>query len=243
MKQFILTLQFLTRLPLPFHLNVEEDDFHKGIIYFPIVGLIVGGICTFSYWVFSFFYEGMFPVIIAVFMNFLITGAFHLDGLADTCDGVFSSRPREKMLEIMKDSRIGTNGTVAIVFDIIFRIVLLMGLSKENLVFGLLLAPVVSRTLQSILMYKAKYAREKSGLGTLYIGNIRTMRMILTILIGSILLFGFAELKGIIPLLLCILIGCLYRIFIGSRLKGMTGDTLGAAVEIIEIIFLVGLNL
>ncbi|WP_043495864.1 adenosylcobinamide-GDP ribazoletransferase, partial [Hafnia alvei] len=87
---------------------------------------------------------------------------FHLDGLADTCDGIFSARPRERILEIMRDSRIGSNGALALIFVILARVAIIYQLTQtgHNVYTLLVAAPALSRALLPVLMYQQKYARE-----------------------------------------------------------------------------------
>ena len=117
MRYFLITLQFLTRIPANKDLKASEEDFAKGIAYFPIVGLIIGVFNLTVLITASKVLGGVFPVICCLIAGTAITGGIHVDGLADTCDGIFSSRSRDRMLEIMRDSRIGTIGTIEILFD------------------------------------------------------------------------------------------------------------------------------
>ena len=113
LKQLLLMLQFFSRLPLPWQLTVTEEDFHQGILFLPLVGLLLGAVNALAYWLGAMLGGRELAALAAIVSNLWLTGAFHLDGLADTCDGIYSSRKRERMLEIMKDSRVGTNGACA----------------------------------------------------------------------------------------------------------------------------------
>ena len=100
-----------------------------------------------------------------------MTGGFHLDGLADTCDGVFSARSRDRMLEIMRDSRLGTHGGLALIFVVLAKILVLseLALRGEPILASLAAACAVSRGTAALLMYRHRYAREE-GLGNVFIG-------------------------------------------------------------------------
>lgn len=238
MNLFILTLRFLTRIPIPVSETEEflsPEEFAKGVIWFPAVGLIVGFFCWIAFYITEWLFGGMISILFAVFMNLLVTGAFHLDGLADTCDGLFSSRKKERMLEIMRDSRIGTNGAIAVIFDILFRIFLLFALKDSFLVPAMILAPVAGKMAMPLL-FQSQYARKGEGIGNLYFG-IGEKRMIATIAFGAFLILLFLGYSGILPVVLSLLAMEFYRRFVEKRIDGMTGDTLGAGSEFIEIFF------
>jgi len=238
MKGFILMLQFLTRIPLNMEIQVDELSFKRGMVYFPLVGLVIGALNGIVFILLSLVFSKFIAIIFVVLFNVCITGAFHLDGLADTCDGIYSSRSKEAMLEIMKDSRIGTNGGVAIVFDLILRIALLNSISNSdyNIVKALVISSVLSKTILVLLSYISTYARKESGLGNLFIGRITLKTVSIASGLGILfteLLLGF---KGILLMAPIILIMILYEKYIKSKIDGMTGDTLGAASEISEIL-------
>ena len=119
-EQFIILIQFMTRIPIPLKISYSEKKLGKSIKFFPLVGLIIGLILYFSNFLVTVYFKNIFynKTIIAIFLTILeilIVGIIHIDGLADTFDGLFSYAKKEKMLEIMKDSRIGTNGTVVLI--------------------------------------------------------------------------------------------------------------------------------
>jgi adenosylcobinamide-GDP ribazoletransferase len=238
MRIFILTLQFLTRIPINVELKANEEDFARGVVYFPIVGLIIGAFDLLVLFAASKLLGGFFPVVCCLLAETAITGGFHVDGLADTCDGIFSSRTRDRMLEIMKDSRIGSNGTIAILFDYMLRLALLAMLSGKSLYLAVLLSPVAAKTLMVLLMKTSVYARSGPGLGGLYLEKQTINATVLAAVTGFGIIAGFAGIWGAAALGICTVLCFLYRGFIYSKLQGMTGDTLGAANELLEIAFI-----
>ena len=236
MKNFLLMIQFFTRLPINIQLDVDEKDFSKGSIFFPLVGLIIGSINAFAYYMLSFIFNVSISIVLVMLINVLITGALHIDGLADTCDGIFSSRKKENMLEIMKDSRIGTNGSVAIFFDLILRILLLCSISKNSRILALVLASVISRTMLVFLCYISKYARPEGGMGNLFIGKVEIKNVLLTLFFSIALSCLFLKYFGIIIIVFCVIFSWLFSKYITSKLGGITGDILGAGNELCEII-------
>jgi adenosylcobinamide-GDP ribazoletransferase len=238
MRIFILTLQFLTRIPINADLKATEEDFSKGVVYFPIVGLIIGAFNLMVLVAASKLLGGIFPVVCCLLAGTAITGGFHVDGLADTCDGIFSSRTRDRMLEIMRDSRIGSNGTIAIVFDYLLRLSLLAMLSGKALYLAVLLSPVAAKTIMVLLMKNSVYARSGPGLGGLYLEKQTMKATIVAAFIGIGILTGFMGIWGVQAFVGCMAISFFYRSFIYSKLQGMTGDTLGAANELLEVSFI-----
>lgn len=243
MKNFILMIQFLTRIPINIKVDVDDKSFMKGIVYFPLVGLIVGILNVFFYLLSIRFLPVPITAVLVTLFNVCLTGAFHLDGLSDTCDGIYSSRKRERMLEIMKDSRVGTNGAAAIFFDLALRIVLIASLNKADAVKALAVSAILSRTMIVLLSHISQYARKEGGLGNYYIGKINLKTTIIAILTAVILSSVILRWKAVFVVLPVILITFIYNIYIKSKIGGMTGDTLGAAVEFIEVsVFLIILS-
>lgn len=243
--KLLLMLQFFTRIPIDKRMNINETVFGEAILYLPVVGVIIGCINVVCYSFFLWLLPSQVAAIMVILCNTCLTGAFHVDGLADTCDGIFSGRNKERVLEIMKDSRIGTNGACAIVFDFMIRAVCLAQMSGGYVMLALVLAPLISRTMITILMH-SPYARSNKGLGSLFINRVTIKNIFLTFLVCSfmvwlILYFGAGD-KSL--RIFFMVMGCnlalifSYKKMILAQIGGMTGDTLGAGNEICEIMVL-----
>lgn len=241
---FILAVQLLTRFPIKKEVAVKDETLTDGVIFWPVIGLITGAIQVAVYVLLEQLMPRPAAVVFTVLVQLLINGGFHLDGLCDTADGLFSARTRERMLEIMKDSRIGTNGVIAAVFDILLKIVLLNQLVHP--IIPILLMPVAGKMIQGILIYQAIYAR-RDGLGHAYIGKINFRTLIISTAVGVVITGATLAFSGSLWLILipfiCLAAAFGFRRYIESRLGGMTGDTLGAGSEVIEILFLVLINI
>ncbi len=230
MKAFFLMLTFFTRLPLP-RMEYTEERYIKGISCIPFVGIIIGGIL----YCISFLGEFLSPPVMAVLLfsaYAFITGGLHLDGLADSCDALFSGRDKETMLEIMKDSRSGSFGVLGLIIASAFYLVLLPQAPKE----ALLLFPVIGKCAPAIGANAAAYVR-KEGMGKLFSENCGPIQMIFAIIIVN----GFAFLLN--PSLLAGANIALLSIYIITKkvkkiLGGLTGDILGLLCETSQIIFL-----
>lgn len=242
MRIFILMMQLFTRIPIEMELPIDKEDFYKGIKYFPLVGLVIGCLDALCYLVMIQLCPKNIAILLVCLFNILMTGAFHLDGLADTCDGIFSARPKEKILEIMKDSRIGTNGTIAIFFDLTFKIVFLLQTDASMILQSLIVAPVIGKTGMVILSHTCQPAR-KGGLGELFIGKTSNKDLLIgigicVIVTGSLLFYRAVAVLGINLAAIAV-----YRKYIVRKMDGMTGDTLGAANEWGEVVALASLAL
>lgn len=238
MKSLILAIQFLTRVPININIDTEENSFADSVLWFPVVGLIIGAFNALVYFALAKVLDGMLPIVCAVLANVCITGALHLDGLADTCDGIFSARKKERMLEIMKDSRIGTNGALAIVFDVVIRIAILLSVSSDKVIWLIFAAPIASRALMPLLMKLSVYARAEGGMGGLFLGKQSWSRTLIAFVAGMLIVWLLLNFWGLASFAGAMLAIILYRSYIYSKIQGMTGDTIGAGNEIAEIVFL-----
>lgn len=239
LKGFRLTLGFLTRIPVHINWEVEDGELEKGIVYFPIVGLVLGAICALVYQLTSLVFPVPMSILFGMITLIFLTGAFHVDGFADTADGIYSARTRERMLEIMRDSRVGTNGVIAIVFDFAFRylgLCLVQGTGTRPSWVIFLLLPVVGKMVQGMMGYQAVYAREK-GLG-LFIGTLSMPRVLICSLSGIIIMILGYGIQGFLAAIIVFVMIYLFRRYIEHILGGITGDVMGAANELAEILFL-----
>ena len=201
MTPFFIALQFLTRLKIVNQTEWSMEDFGKSVVAFPYVGLVIGLILALLYGILSPFIPLVPLMLIIVVAEFLITGGLHADGLMDTSDGLFSGRERERKLEIMKDSRIGSFGVVAFVFVTLLKWQLLTAIpTAEFIPMALIMMPLMSRwsLVWSIRSYP--YAR-KEGMGAAFANlapkhvitynTLSTFFMPIVILIIGVILYTF----------------------------------------------------
>jgi len=248
MKPFLVTLQFITRIPVPqsWTRDFDFDQTYRGVVTFPLVGAILGIIAAvITLFLFSHLgwssglSGGMYVLLMAS-----LSGGLHLDGLADTCDGIFSARTPERMLEIMKDSRLGAHGALALFFVLSLKMLTVSDIleaSPNNALMVLTVAPCASRALMSLLMYRQKYARE-SGLGHLYINRLSLNQFYITLAIGATICSWLVGWKSLIAFMLTGIFAWVYRRYINNVIGGQTGDTLGAGNELFELCFLMAMS-
>ena len=226
---FLAAVAFLTTLPVRSQARWEDNG---KVLYFPVVGLIIGVfLCAVDY-VGSFVFAPGLRSLVDLFFLAAITRGLHLDGLADTADGLFSHRSREESLKIMRDSRIGVMGVLALLFCILFKWESISLLPGENRWLFLLAAPALARASLVIGVVLLPYARRGEGLAKRMTESGK----------GAL---SFVCLPMLLPFLVNWRAACAMNlVFIScvafllwsfkKKLNGVTGDTLGAMCEIVE---------
>lgn len=244
-KLFWAMLSFISRLPVParWSQGLDFEHYSRGIVMFPLIGVVLGGLTGLVFMALQPWCGIPLAALFAVLTLALLTGGFHLDGLADTCDGIFSARRRERMLEIMRDSRLGTHGGLALIFVLLAKVLVVSELALRGtpMLAALAAACVAGRGTAVLLMYRHRYAREE-GLGNVFIGKITGRQTAVTLglaaILTAVLLPGMRGVAALVVTMVAIFI-------LGQLLKrtlgGQTGDTLGAAIELGELIFLLAL--
>lgn len=228
-------LQFLTRITIIRDLPFDEE-FHKGIVYFPLVGLVQGLILAVVYAASGYLTSSAIAAIFTIAAYLCITGALHLDGLGDTFDGFYSSRPKEGILTIMKDSRLGTNGMAVLFFALFIKITGIQAMPSSALSLKLIiLMPVFGKLSLVLGAYKASYAR-KEGLGNIFIGRVQPSEVVTATITAAII--SLIDVKSLFFLPFVFIIALLFKEHSNNKIDGMTGDTLGALAEIAEICYI-----
>jgi adenosylcobinamide-GDP ribazoletransferase len=234
MKPLLTAIQFLTILPIPSRFHPGERDLRHSLLFFSVVGLILGallalldaGVCR------------LFPIlpasVLMVIAMLAVSGGFHMDGLSDTADGFFSSRPKERVLEIMKDSRVGPMGVTAIVCVMALKISMLASVPGSLHWYVVAFMPIAGRCALVLGMKMCSYARPQGGLATAFgrPGFTAFFSSLLVMLVSGWLLLGFA---GLAAAILVVFITMVFSLWCRRKIGGFTGDTLGAACEIAEI--------
>ena len=238
-KTFALALHFLTRIPTPFDIDYSPERLTDANRYYPLVGAIIGTIAALAFFISSLALPTLIAVIIATAATALLTGAFHEDGLADTFDGISGAYDRARSLEIMHDSRIGTFGALALILVITLKIAALTSLADTATIITVLIAAhIISRTSTVIVKATSTYAREDGIAGPQDIplrpinAIIATLTALLTIAALALILTPTAALLATAG---AITGHILIRLYFQPRLKGHTGDTLGATQQITEL--------
>lgn len=238
LELFWLALGFFSRLPIPSQTPYSEQRMNQAGRYFALVGLVLGCICAL---VFSLF-ETVFSADIAVFLmmcfSLMLTGAFHEDGLTDMADGIGGGMTVEKRLAIMKDSRIGTYGASALVMALLGKFLFLSELAGLTHLAGALIAAyVLSRGVAASLIYDMPYVSDSDTSKSKPLANKQSQRE-LAVLVGTSLLPVLWLDTGLMAILILAAVGfrALFRRWLNRRLGGFTGDCLGAAQQLMELL-------
>lgn len=236
----------MTRIPIKADIGFDEE-FHESIVYFPLVGFVIGLISFIIGSLSIQIFEPFITSIIIVAGEVILTGGLHIDGLGDTFDAIYSNRDKERMLEIMKDSRLGTNSLLAILFLVLIKIGLLNSAINSNLMCLIIFMPMISRLGVIVMLYKTVTPR-KVGMGNIFIGKATKGMFITAILYTVVILVVISKFvflsttSNIIKLLLSImavmLFDYLFKNHIYKKIDGVTGDILGCTIELGELIFL-----
>jgi len=240
---FLCAVQFLTRLPVPALKGFEPDWISRAARYFPLVGLLVGAACAVVYWSASQVWSGWLPALLAIAAGVLITGAFHEDGLADTADGLGGGTDPAKRLAIMKDSRIGTYGALALGLGLALKAAALAALPPGLGAWALVAAHGAGRGAAVLAMRLLPYVgapgatKWKPAPVGLSPGEVATAMAFaglpLAISPDGVVFQGLA-----VGALMCVALALAARRLIG----GYTGDVLGAIEQVFEIGFLLGVS-
>ena len=239
-RLFFTALQFLTRLPVSAG-NFHADDLANSLVFFPLVGLLLAGGGLLLHFVLAT--HSATPVVILVILLYLVllTGGLHEDALADAADGFGGGWEKEQILAIMRDSRIGSYGAIAIAFSLLVRFVLLTELPTMKFTAYFAAGQVLSRWTPLPLSFFLLPAQAGSGQGSRVAGKVSRFSFVC----GTVLALGSSALflkdallwAGSIAVLITAITGFYYQ----RRLGGITGDCLGATIQLAEMgVYLTG---
>ena len=241
-ENFLLMLQVLTRIPINKSLPCENTDFKRGANFFAIVGLVIGVI---QFVVYSFlikFFSLDIAVIFIIIIDILITGGFHIDGLGDTCDGFFATKGKDKIIEIMKDSRIGTFACIGIIINLLIKFIGYTTVLNNTTSYIIILLPMISRVSIVLISYIGKAAK-KTGSGNLFINTVTFNEVIINYLLFILIAIFVLDLKRLFMILIIsIITTILFNKYCNSKINGITGDSLGANNELVMLILLIALS-
>lgn len=236
MKRFLAAIQFLTVCPFVAGIRCSERDLGRSTPFFPLIGLLIGAVIAWLDCGASVIFPPLPASVMLVVALIAVSGGLHMDGLADTADGFFSSRPRERILEIMKDSHTGAMGVIAIVCLISLKIAALVSVPSALRFSTLFLMPLAGRCALVIHLAVLPYARAEGGLGTVFVQNRKKFDGVWTLGVLTVAGWGIGGARGLIAVGLSMLATLVFSFWCQKKIGGFTGDTLGAACEIAELI-------
>lgn len=238
-REFVAAVQFLSVIPVPgserlFRTSTTAPQYITGSGYFPLVGLLIG-VCTCI--LPQAFGQVLPPLALAALITValvVLTGGLHFDGLMDSCDGLLVRADRDRQLEIMRDSRVGSFGVLGGACVLLLKFSLLASLSLPLLFPALLIGPTVARWAMILAVRIFPLARA-TGLGVNFRGTVTVLRLALAGFVALLVAVGFGQLVGLLIWLGATLMAIVIGGWATQKLGGLTGDVYGAIAEICEV--------
>ena len=238
LKTMAAAWMFFTRLPLPARVRVEGADLRQAVTYFPLAGWLVGGVAALVWWLASQVFPPALASGLSLLATLVVTGALHEDGLADVCDGFGGGYTREKILAIMKDSRIGAFGVLGLVVGLGLKWQAVAALPAALVPALLVAGHALSRGAAATLMATLDYARPegeptKARALVMRLGGVR-LAVVLAVALASLALLPVGVWWGALAVLL---VRWVMARWYFNRLGGYTGDCIGAMQQVGELAF------
>ncbi|MBQ1510735.1 MAG: adenosylcobinamide-GDP ribazoletransferase [Selenomonadaceae bacterium] len=243
MRSFLIGLQFLTRISIVRQENWTEEDFGKSVRWFPLIGAVLG-LCYGAAAAVMFLLLPTFGIELPVhvstalllLLTILLTGGLFCDGFMDSMDGIFSGRSKERMLEIMKDSRIGANGVMSFTGLMLMEWAVLLDMGKELLPMALFVMPIISRLMVVMAITCFPYARPQ-GMGRAFAAYAGKGSLAFATICTLILVLPWGK-EAAAALLAGGVFALCFNRYATRILGGVTGDTYGAVATLTELVVL-----
>ncbi|VAW66058.1 Cobalamin synthase [hydrothermal vent metagenome] len=238
MLSFLIALQFLTRLPLNINIDWQAENIARSLLWYPVVGALIGAMLFLLACVMP---DNHTLLVAALVLSVwvLISGGLHLDGLADSADAWLGSHgDRQRALDIMKDPQAGPAAVIALVLVLLLKFGAIVSLLEHNAVWLLIVPPLLARCVPLVLFMSTDYVRDQ-GLGrdmADYFPHSAVRRVLLLVMIALLFLTGIFN--ALLLMAVALLVIWLLRALMIKHIGGMTGDTIGASIEITEVVVL-----
>jgi len=240
---FLTAVLFFTRIPCPKWVDHSAEALNKSSRFFPLVGMLVGSIAALVYYGCTFIFSPEISLVLSMISSVWTTGAFHEDGFADTCDGFGGGWTKEKILTIMKDSRLGTFGVIGLLSILSLKFLSLQALSSQiNIPIVLISGHAVSRFIATVLLYTHEYVRD---IDTSKIKpttkQMSTTSLIISAFFGILPLFLFQNPFVFLSIIPLVIVYAYMGHFFNKWIGGQTGDCAGALQQVAEVVFYISL--
>lgn len=232
---FFLALGFFSRIPMPAWIDYSPENLNRASRYFTLVGWLLGGLVALVFLAADYLFSSSISLWLAMAFSLLLTGAFHEDGLADTADGFGGAFAREKKISIMKDSRIGTYGAAALVMALLGKYLLLI--ENTQIALGIFIAYALSRAVAASLVFDMRYVADDDGSKSKPLANNQSktdLVILLATCLPTFFLLHWQKAASIVAML--ILVRYAAKFYFQKQIGGYTGDCLGAAQQISELV-------
>ncbi|MDM1399656.1 adenosylcobinamide-GDP ribazoletransferase [Myroides odoratimimus] len=239
---FLTAVMFFTRIPIPFKVPYSHEIMNKSQKYFPLIGYLVGGMAVLVYWVTSYLFSADIAIVLSMVSTVLLTGAFHEDGFTDVCDSFGGGYGKEKIMTIMKDSRIGAYGVIGIVLLLLLKFLALHNiaeLSTSFLLVVMLNGHITSRFHAATAIYTHRYVRDTDDSKSKPMANqkLSYSSLLFSLILAIIPYILFDNWLFIIAFFVSY-IGKIYlTMYFKKHIGGYTGDCLGTIQQVCEALF------
>ena len=242
MNRFLAALQFLTTIRVPWRRETSPEELGRSTGYFPVVGLIIGLILAGLNWLFSLILPSAIVNALLIVSLVILSGALHLDGFVDTCDGIAGHKPVEERWRVMHDSRAGGFGIVGAVLLLMVKYVSLSSIPESLLTMVLILMPVLGRWAMAYAIFAYRYARP-AGLGKVFKQGASWPRFTMATVIAVAVTAVLAQLIGLAVMFFIWVVTVVLAAYFKSKFSGLTGDNYGAINEMAEVSVLIFISL
>ena len=236
--RFLAALNFLTIIPVPWRREVSPEELGCSLGYFPLVGIIIGLILAGLNWVLGLVLPSAVVNVLLIVSLAVVSGALHLDGFADTCDGIAGHKTVGARWQVMHDSRVGGFGVVGICLLLLVKYISLNNVAEPLLMTTLIIMPAVSRWAMVYAIFAYPCARP-SGLGRVFKQGANWHRLVMATLIALAVAMVLAQLAGLAVMAGIWVMVVLMAAYLKRKFSGLTGDTYGAINEVSEVYVLI----
>lgn len=239
---FLTAVMFFTRIPIPFKVPYSHEIMNKSQKYFPLIGYLVGGMAMLVYWATSYLFTADIAIVLSMVSTVLLTGAFHEDGFTDVCDSFGGGYGKEKIMTIMKDSRIGAYGVIGIVLLLLLKFLALHNiaeLSTSFLLVVMLNGHITSRFHAATTIYTHRYVRDTDDSKSKPMANqkLSYSSLLFSLILAIVPYILFDNWLFIIAFFVSY-IGKMYlTMYFKKHIGGYTGDCLGTIQQVCEVLF------
>lgn len=238
LKILFTAIMFYTRIPVPKGVGFSDENMNRSTRYFPLIGILVGGFGAAAFLLAQTVLSNPIAILISMILTILLTGAFHEDGFADFCDGFGGGYSKEKILAIMKDSRIGTYGAIALILILLSKFMLINDIRIDSIPIVFVSAHAFSRLNPVLLIMTSRYVRQDKTSKSKPVGKkISVTTLIIALIFGLAPLFLLPLMFIPFLIVIQILILLTFRLYTHNKIGGYTGDVLGALQQLSEIAY------
>jgi adenosylcobinamide-GDP ribazoletransferase len=233
MRAFLLNVSFFTRLPVAKLAPYTDERYQSSVKWFPYVGLIIGLVAGLPLLAGKYF-PASYTAVGSILLYLMVSGGIHLDGFADSLDGLLSGRTGERIFEIMKDSRMGAFGTIGLClyFLILYTFI------QEMPYRAFLLMPFAGKLTATVVAGVSSYPPNRDGMGKIFLDANTPAKSMVHAVVGAVICYGVGGLASMVALCAAMLSGCISRQWHYQKIAGLSGDSIGFIVESSQLVYL-----